>query len=426
MTDTIFALSSGAPPAAIAIVRVSGPSALAAAEQLVGSLPEPRIAALRTMRDTAGGVLDRALVVVFPGLRSATGEDLVEFHLHGGRAVVRAVEGSLAGMPGLRPAQPGEFTRRALTNGRIDLTEAEGLGDLLAAETDRQRRAALSVSQGAITRLVERWRGEILALAASIEADIDFSDEDEVPATTVSTLTSRATRLGDDLTRALDVPTVERLRDGLRIVIAGPPNAGKSTLLNAMADRDAAIVSPISGTTRDRIEVPVIREGIAFVLTDTAGLTDSTRDPIEAIGVARASDAMRSADLIVWLGDEHPPVDALWLHARSDLPGRTTMPVGPLLSIAAATGLGVETLWQEIVERSRSMLPPADCVALNQRQHDLVTKARDELLACAPTEDLLVIAEHIRGALRAFDHLTGQANVETMLDTLFGRFCIGK
>ncbi|MEO5865784.1 MAG: tRNA uridine-5-carboxymethylaminomethyl(34) synthesis GTPase MnmE, partial [Sphingomonas sp.] len=370
--------------------------------------------------------LDRALVLIFPGPGSATGEDLAELHLHGGRAVVRAVESALAKCPGLRAAEPGEFTRRALASGRIDLTEAEGLGDLLAAETEHQRKVALASAQGALSRAVDTWRTALLTIAARIEAALDFSDEDDVAPVIAATLADEAVALGGDIERLLAVPPVERLRDGLRVVIAGPPNSGKSTLFNAMADREAAIVSPIAGTTRDRIEAPVVRGGIAYVLIDTAGLVDTTDDPIEAIGVERAGRAIEAADIVLWLGDDPPPENALWIHARADMAGRGTLPPGRLLSTAAANGEGVNAVWAALGSRAAAMLPPPDQIAVNARQRLLLANAAHCLAECAGERDTLLIAEHIRLALSAFDRLTGRADVEAMLDTLFARFCVGK
>ncbi|RYE03498.1 MAG: tRNA uridine-5-carboxymethylaminomethyl(34) synthesis GTPase MnmE [Sphingomonadales bacterium] len=430
MSDTIFAVSSGAPPAAIAVLRLSGPGALDAVRLLAGDVPRPRAAALRALRDPAGGeLLDRALVLVFPGPNSATGEDLAELHLHGGRAVVRAVEAALAGLPGLRAAEPGEFTRRALTNGRIDLSEAEGLGDLLMAETEGQRRAAIRSAEGAVRREVQGWTARALMLSAQVEALLDHSDEDDVAphGDPLPALRESATALAEDIAAIAARPPVERLRDGLRVVLAGPPNAGKSTLMNVLSERDAAIVSPIAGTTRDRIEAPVVCGGIAYVLTDTAGLTATPGDAIEAIGVTRANDALAAADILLWLGDDAPPPHpaALWLHARADAAGRRANPAADL-AISAATGLGVAELWQRLAELSSTLLPPPDLLALNGRQRDLCVAAADALRAASAQSDLILVAEHLRTALRKFDAITGLAGVEAMLDALFARFCIGK
>lgn len=430
MTDTIFAISSGAPPAAIAIMRLSGRGAFDAVHCLAGDIPAPRMAALRALCDPASGeLLDRALVLLFPGPASATGEDLAELHLHGGRAVVRAVEAALAAIPGLRAAEPGEFTRRALTNGRIDLSEAEGLGDLLMAETEGQRRAAIRSAEGAVRREVESWTSRALMLSAQVEALLDHGDEDDVAAAgdPLPSIQAGATALARDITAIAARPPVERLRDGLRVVLAGPPNAGKSTLLNAMAGRDAAIVSPIAGTTRDRIEAPVVRGGIAYLLTDTAGLTQTPGDAIEAIGVTRAEDALAAADILLWLGDGPPPPHpvTLHLHPRADAPGRAEAP-GDLLAISAATGEGLEALWDRMAQRAADLLPPPDMVALNTRQRELCLSAAQSLERAAGEADLLLVAENLRATLRAFDAITGRAGVEAMLDALFARFCIGK
>lgn len=426
--DTIFAVSSGAPPAAIAVLRISGAQAFAAVQQLAGDVPAARRAALRTLRDAGGEPLDQALVLCFPGPRSATGEDLAELHLHGGRAVVRAVEASLAAMAGLRAAQAGEFTRRALLNGRLDLSEAEGLGDLLMAETEAQRRAAIRTAGGAVRRHAEEWTTRVLGIAARIEAELDHGDEGDVAgADPLPDLRRAAAALGQDIADVAARPPVERLRDGLRVVLGGPPNAGKSTLFNALAEREAAIVSPIAGTTRDRIEVPVVREGVAWLLVDTAGLADDTDDPIEAIGVARARDALAEADLLLWLGDDPPPAHGctLWVHARADAPGRS--PARPeQLSISVREGRGVDALWQQMAAQATTLLPPPDLVALNARQRDLCRAAADALARAAVLDDALLFAEELRAARRALDAITGRAGVEDVLDALFGKFCIGK
>lgn len=425
--DTIYAPSTGIPPAAIAIVRISGPAALTAARSLAGDLPKPREARVRTLRDpTSGDHLDRALLIVFPGPATATGEDLVELHVHGGRAVVAAVEAALAALPGLRRAGPGEFTRRALSNGRIDLAEAEGLGDLLTAETDLQRRAALSMADGALSRRIAEWRAELLGLAAQLEGSLDFSDEADVPETLLDDVRATARSVADAMARAIDAPTVDRLRDGIRVVLAGPPNSGKSTLLNALARREAAIVSPIAGTTRDRIEVSVARDGLPFVLTDTAGLRNSTNDVIERIGIARADEAIADADIVLWLGDEPPPAPTmLWLHTRSDLPGRTATPAGPTLSISSQRDETVEALWDFIVGHAGSLIPKPGALILNARQAEHCRSAI-EALADLDSRDEIVVAEALRRANAALARITGDVGVEAMLDTLFGKFCIGK
>lgn len=428
--DTIFAVSSGAPPAAIAVLRLSGPEAFAAVHALAGDLPAPRRAALRALRDPADDeLLDRALVLLFPGPRSATGEDLAELHLHGGRAVVRAVEAALGSIHGMRPADPGEFTRRALINGRLDLSEAEGLADLLAAETEGQRRVAIRSAEGAVRREVEDWEARLLALAAHAEALLDHSDEEDVSGAgdALPALQRGASALAVDVETVAERPPVERLRDGLRVVLAGPPNAGKSTLLNALVGRDAAIVSPIAGTTRDRIEAPVVRGGTAYLFIDTAGLNDAPGDAIEEIGIARTRDALDSADILLWLGDDPPPAHpaTLWIHARSDALGRSSAGRKDL-AVSVVTGTGIDALWSRLAGLADALLPPPDMVALNQRQRSLCLDAAEALRQAAAQPDLLLLAEELRSARMAFDAITGKASVEAMLDALFARFCIGK
>lgn len=431
MSDTIFALSSGALPAGIAVIRISGPQAFAAVTMLAGALPSPRRASLRTLsRD--GEALDRALVLVFPGPATATGEDLAELHLHGGRAVVRAVEAALATIPGLRGAEPGEFTRRALTNGRIDLTEAEGLGDLLAAETEMQRRTALRAAEGSVRSRIEQWSTRTLRLSALVEAMLDHGDEDDVAGEgdVLANVQREAIELAAEIEAVTAQPPVERIRDGIRIVLAGSPNAGKSTLLNALAGREAAIVSPLAGTTRDRIEVPVMRDGIAYLLTDTAGLHAAPTDIVEEIGIARARSAIESADLVLWLDDAPVPAELadvphLLIHPRADAPGREAG-AADRLSVSAESGQGLDTLWSAIADLSAALLPPSDSVALNIRQRALAEQAAAALRAAALQDELLLAAEELRSALRAFHRITGAADVEAMLDALFGRFCIGK
>jgi len=423
---TIYAVSSGRPPAAIAVVRISGPAACTAAETLAGRLPAPRHASLAGLRDADGALLDRALVIVFPGPRTATGEDLVEFHCHGGRAVIAAVERALSLVPGLRPAEPGEFTRRALTNGRIDLTEAEGLADLLEAETEGQRIAAINAAEGRVSQAVRGWMDDVAMLSARIEAMLDFSDEDDVAsdAAAFDAIRRAVDTLADRIAGVVDAPPVERLKDGIRVVIGGPPNSGKSTLLNLMGERDAAIVSAISGTTRDRIDVPVMRGGIAYVLTDTAGLID-TLDPIEAIGVTRAEQAITTADILVWLADTAPPRDdAVWVHARADLAGRDVVPEGRAIAIAHTDPASIDRLWDELHRRADALLPRSDGIALKAHQRRQCAAAITALKETSG--DPLIVAEHLRRARSILAKVLGLDATGEMLDALFGRFCIGK
>lgn len=427
-TDTIFALSSGAPPAAIALMRISGPDAFGAVEALAGRVPSARRASLAVLRDAAGDELDRALVLTFPGPNSATGEDLAELHLHGSKAVVRAVEAALAALLGVRRAEAGEFTRRAFLNGRMDLNEAEGLADLLSAETEWQRRAAGAMMGGAFTRRIEVWRQEVLTLSALTEAEIDFSDEGDVEIQNKHVISEGCIKLHDAIRQIVEAPGVEKLRDGLKIVLGGPPNSGKSTLLNALVARDAAIVSDIAGTTRDVIEVPVSIGGIAFLFLDTAGLRDATDDRIEAIGIERTRAAMDNADILLWLGEEgtgpaHPHL--VEIAAKADDP--THARKGPdAVTVSAKTEEGMAQLVATLTEKAKTLLPPPDQFAINARQRDLLAQCASALAQAAEADDWLITAEHLRQARLALDALTGRAHTEDLLDALFGRFCVGK
>ena len=436
MTGTIFALSSGLPPAAIAVLRISGVDAGAALERLAGALPPPRHARLATLRDPLSAAeLDCALILWFPGPASATGEDLAEIHAHGGRAVVRAIEDALAAMPGLRCAEPGEFTRRALTNGRIDLAEAEGLADLLEAETEGQRRQALALAGGALSRTVAAWQERLLGVSARIEAMLDFADEDDV-VTDYAELSHIINILGDitgEWHAWLARPSAERLRDGITVAIAGPPNAGKSTLLNALSEREAAITSPQAGTTRDIIEVALAISGVPFRIADTAGLHAGTGDAIEAEGMARAARWIAEADLLLWLG----PVGDLPDHSMSCcIASQADVLAGTAawqarvehsdIALSAKTGEGMDALRSWLLEQAVLLLPHEGEVAINRRHHAALSEASASLSMAITSTDPLLIAEGLRGARLAINRITGQAGTEDMLDALFGRFCIGK
>lgn len=423
MNDTIFALSSGSPPAAIAVIRISGPQAGGALETLGASLPQPRRAALRTLRTADGMILDNALALWLPGPASATGEDCAELHCHGGRAVVAALRSELAELPGLREAEPGEFTRRAFGNGRMDLAQAEALGDLLAAETELQRRVAQSGVGGALSAAVEAWRDRVLTLSAAIEAVLDFSDEDDVAALPESFYAERE-ELRQEIDGNLARPRADSLRDGIRVVLAGPPNSGKSSLLNAIVGDGVAIVSPIAGTTRDVIERPVAFDGVPFVLVDTAGLREQESDTIEAIGIARAHAELARADIVLWLGPEgEGPPGAVEVQPRCD-DVAAPRKMRPDYVLSSVRGMGLPELERGLVERARDLLPKADAAAINERQAKLLREVVDALRD--PSTDLLLIAESLRNARGAFDRLLGRAGVEDMLDNLFARFCIGK
>jgi tRNA modification GTPase len=424
MPDTIFALSSGAPPAAVALIRVSGPQAGAALTALAGRVPPPRRAVSASLR-SHGELLDRALVLWLPGPGTATGEDIAELHCHGGRAVVAAVTQALGALPGLRAAEPGEFTRRAFANGRIDLAEAEGLADLLSAETELQRRSAIALAEGELSRAVQRWREKLLGLSAAVEAVLDFGDEDDVAplsATFRTGLDALRVEIGDWLAR----PRAEALREGFKVAVAGPPNAGKSTLFNALVEEDAAIATPIAGTTRDVLIRSVSIAGVPFQFFDTAGLRDDAGDAIEAIGIERAHRALSDADLVLWLGEEAGgPVGAWEIAAQCDRTERSAKQA-PRHTISALTGTGVAALREDLIAAARFALPVPGVAALNRRQAGCLQTAHDSLASGAAAHDPLLAAEELRLARLAFDTLIGKATTEDMLDALFGRFCIGK
>lgn len=427
--ETIFALSSGQPPAAIAIVRISGTKAGDALTSLAGILPEPRVSALKKITSPVNlELLDEALCLWFPGPNSATGENLAEIHCHGGRAVVHAIETALEQMEDLRRAEPGEFTRRAFTNGRMDLAEAEGLSDLLFAETEWQRKAAIQSAGGVLSRRIEDWQSELLHISAMVEAELDFSDEDDVSASQIGLIQTQVAALGQTFSDILSKPRAEKLRDGVRVVLGGPPNSGKSTLLNALVDRDAAIVSDVAGTTRDAIEIPVALGGIPFLFIDTAGVRDDSDEPIEKIGIERARVQFGQADIILWLGSEGGGPDhsqLIELASRCDVPDHLSKSAG-VHAVSPVSGEGMDRLITILKERATTILPKADEVSINQRQAGLLKLANDNLELAAAQCDALILAEHLRLARQALDAITGKASTEDMLDALFGKFCIGK
>ncbi len=445
--DTIFALSSGRLPAAIAVVRICGPKAGAVLERLFGRLPEPRRAALGRVRHPAtGDVIDEALALWFPGPHSETGEDMAELQLHGGQAVVAAVSDALAMLDGCRPAEAGEFTRRAFENGRLDLTEVEGLADLIAAETEAQRRRAFRQLKGLIGGRAEAWRRRLIEAQALVEARIDFSDEADVPEDLVTPALNAAQQLREEIAASLaDGGRGERLRDGLVVAIAGPPNAGKSTLLNRLARRDVAIVSPYPGTTRDVIEVHLDLAGYPVVLLDTAGVRD-THDPVEREGVRRARERAAEADLVLWLtdptginaeGNEEKSVESdRWIVSNKiDLAGEklwsrsksASMGVNGSFAISAKTGAGVEELVAALADYARTYFATTKSAVVTRARH---RKALEDTVAALDralherAEEL--IAEGLRSAATTLGQLTGQLDVEDILDVIFRDFCIGK
>ncbi len=446
---TIFALSSGRPPAAIAVVRVCGPRASVALEKLIGRVPPPRQAILAQVREPASGeVIDEALALWFPGPRSETGEDMAELQVHGGPSVIAAVLDVLGAIQGCRLAEPGEFTRRAFENGRLDLTEVEGLADLIAAETPAQRRHAFRQLKGLIGDRAEEWRQKIIEALALVEARIDFSDEVDVPEDLIAPALHAARQLRSMIAEALvNSGRGERLREGLVVAIAGPPNAGKSTLLNRLARREAAIVSPIPGTTRDVIEVHLNLGDYPVTLLDTAGIRESS-DPVEQEGVRRALARAQEADLVLWVIDgsanggaagENPKnrirSDIWMLRNKLDLAVdklciKSESPSAKSFAISATTGAGTDELIAAVADYAGDYFAATENSIVTRTRHrralETTVAALDGALAYAASGGEELIAEELRTAATALGRLTGRVDVEDVLDAIFRDFCIGK
>jgi tRNA modification GTPase len=470
--DTIYALSSGRPPAAIAVVRISGPRAGDALKALTGRLPAPRMAALARVRDPISGeMIDEALALWFPGPRSETGEDAAELQLHGGRAVVAATLAALSGLEGLRLAEPGEFTRRAFENGRLDLTAVEGLADLIYAETEAQRRQAYRQMKGLLGDRAEIWRAQMIEALALVEARIDFSDETDVPENLLTPALEIARRLRDEIAEALaGAVRGERLRDGLVVAIAGPPNVGKSTLLNRIARREAAIVSPQAGTTRDVIEVHLDLDGYPVTLLDTAGIRDSA-DPIEQEGVRRARAGAAAADLVLWVVDgsqiaggqgrdpvvgggadgSSPNLSELGAATTAERTWRVVNKIDKIdslvtnmmdnidecefkhhgieLFVSALSGKGMNNLLKQVTLFVTNYFGSEPALVSRERQRRLLHDAHAALersLSPKLQEDEDLIAEELQQASQSLGRLLGRVDVEEVLDVIFRDFCIGK
>jgi len=431
------------------VVRVAGPQARLALEKLIGRVPKPRQAVLGRVRDPDNGdVIDEALVLWFPGPHSETGEDMAELQLHGGPAIIAAVFAALGRVPGLRPAEPGEFTRRAFDNGKLDLTEAEGLADLIAAETPAQRRAAFRQLKGQIGDRADAWRTRIIEALALVEARIDFADEADVPENLVTPALLTAQHVRAELAAILaDSGHAERLRDGLVVAIAGPPNAGKSTLFNRLAKREAAIVSPVPGTTRDVIEVHLNLGDYPVTLLDTAGIHEGG-GPVEQEGIRRAKARAEAADLVLWVTDgsaigspgggitENPieskawkvrnkldlAVDKLWISSES----RST----DSFAVSALTGAGLDRLVAALSAYAADYFAVTESSIVTRARHrralEDTAAALDRALALGATGREELIAEELRAAATTLGRLTGRIDVEDILDVIFREFCIGK
>ena len=438
--QTIFALSSGRPPSAIALVRVSGPQAGKIMTALAGKLPPPRMATRALLRDVGQRPIDDAVVLWFPGPASATGEDVAEFHVHGGRAVLAALFAALSGFEDVRPAEPGEFTRRAFENGKLDLTEAEGLDDLIHADTDRQRRQALRQLKGLLGDRARDWRAQIIEASALIEAGIDFSDEGDVPAELIAPALAKVKVLLTEIEEVLaGQGRSERLRDGLVVAIAGPPNVGKSTLMNQLARREVAIVSPHAGTTRDVIEVQLDLDGYPVTVIDTAGIRE-TDDPVEQEGVRRARARAADADLVLWLADlpsvavQHDGATPVWMVRNKIDLEPASRPLADasgqgVFQISASRGDGLPELIAALVGFAQNYFGGSEGGLIGRtRQRKLLQETAASLRRCVQVvgqgEELA--AEELRMAAHTLGRLLGRVDVEDILDVIFREFCVGK
>jgi tRNA modification GTPase len=440
---TIYALSSGHGRAGVAVIRVSGPAAGVALERLARPRPKPRYAALRTLRSETGEVLDGALVLWLPGPRSETGEDMAELHVHGGRAVIAGVLAALGAVEGCRLAEPGEFARRSFENGKIDLTAAEAIADLVDADTAAQRRQALRQAGGALARLYDGWRAGLIEAQALAESAIDFSDEADVGENAAAAAREAVARLLPAMRAHLDDGRRgEILREGFRVAIAGPPNAGKSSLLNALARREAAIVSEEAGTTRDIVEVTLDLAGVPVILSDAAGIREA-QGKVEREGVRRALAHARAADLVLWLVDgaspilPHPPAGLVGhggaliraLNKVDLLGGASPDAADGAFRISVLTGAGLPALTEAIAQRAAAGAVTAAAPVITQARHRLLLEACVEALEAYMAGDPAAMelrAEDLRRAAAALGRITGRVDVEDLLGAIFGRFCIGK
>ncbi len=442
--NTVFAVSSGAGKAGVAVVRVSGPGASNALKAMCGDIPHARTAVLRKIvHPGSGELLDQGLVLWFPHPESFTGEDVAEFHIHGGPAVVTSVVEALSVVDGLRLAEAGEFTRRAFEAGKLDLSSVEGLADLINAQTNAQRRLALRDASGGLSARCDVWRDVLVRSLAMVEADIDFADERDVPNDLVGLEVPKLVAVVDEMDGWLvSGAGGEILRSGFHVVIAGLPNVGKSSLLNAIAGRNAAIVTDVPGTTRDVIEVFLDLGGFPVVVSDTAGLRD-TESVVERIGVDQARSSVGEAELVVWVCDErgvwpkearsYLDSDALWVRNKSDLaPASVSNQALPVIDVSAVRGWGVRKLISQIESRAKQRMGGAESIGLARsrqvvclRECQNCLKRGLEVFDGDGGQDELV-GESLRQALHALGRLSGRVDVEDLLDVVFGEFCIGK
>lgn len=437
-SDTIFALSSGGLPSGVAVVRISGPATRNALVSLCGGVPASRRATLRPIRSRNGEELDKGLILFFPSPNSFTGEDCAELQIHGGRATVRAILAALGELEGLRPAEAGEFSRRAFLNGRMDLVEVEGLADLIAAETEMQRRLAAEQAAGGLSRLYDSWAKRLTHARAMIEAELDFADEDDVPGSVAASIWDDMRVLQKEIVNHLDEGRIgEIVRDGLKVVIAGPPNAGKSSLLNYLARREVAIVTDVPGTTRDVLHVDLDLLGFAVRLFDTAGLR-KTEDAVEREGIRRTQLSMAEAHLVLLLSDR-PDEDWLTLAhgyegaiirvlTKSDTRDMAWPPVRSDVMISTRTGSGIDDLLGAVAGHLPN-IEGGSALALPTRQRHMESLAEariqiERALGCV--DGLDIQSEYLRLAGQALGRVTGRVDVENLLDIIFSEFCIGK
>lgn len=436
--QTIFALATGPLPSAIAIVRVSGSRAGEVLTALTGSLPPPRRAVRCDLRSRDGDLIDDGVALWFPTPASATGEDVAELHIHGSRAVAAALIKTLSAFEGVRPAEPGEFTRRGFENGKLDLTEAEGLDDLIHADTDAQRRQALRQLGGVLGDRARRWRDQIIEALALVEAGIDFSDEGDVADELMGPARAKIAELSAEIAEVLaEQGRGEKLRDGMVVAIAGPPNVGKSTLINRLARREVAIVSPHAGTTRDVIEVQLDLDGYPVTVIDTAGLRDSD-DPVEQEGVRRARLRAAAADLVLWLSTATDASDPdvkgpeVWrVRNKIDLATGEVAESGPsqpVFRISAATGEGFADLLRELTRFAAQYFGSAEAGLITRDRHRrlLADAAVSLTRSLVPGLAEEIVAEELRASAHSLGRLLGRVDVEDVLGEIFGRFCIGK
>ncbi|MQX48554.1 tRNA uridine-5-carboxymethylaminomethyl(34) synthesis GTPase MnmE [Sinorhizobium medicae] len=437
-TDTIYALSSGSPPAGVALIRVSGPATADALARLCGPLPPARVATLRTIRTRNSDILDSGLVLYFPGPASFTGEDCCELQVHGGRAAVSAILDELAAMDGLRHAEAGEFARRAFQNGKLDLVEVEGLADLIAAETEMQRRLAVEQSGGGQSALYAGWARRLTHARAMIEAELDFADEDDIPGSVSAAIWTDIGRLREEIDEHIARAGVaEIIRDGLKIVIAGEPNAGKSSLLNALAQRDIAIVTEIAGTTRDVLSVDLSLAGFSVKLFDTAGLRE-TDEVVEREGIRRARQVIADADLVLLLSekpsdfrlDEWQPgksVPVIRVATKVDRPMPRWKTSEADVFLSTRTGEGMDKLLAMLQAHLPDLAGNTALSMPSRRRHvDCLRQAGAALVRSMEARELELQAEQLRQAGDALGRITGRVDVEKLLDVIFSEFCIGK